>query len=131
VLLAAAAACPFAVACTLAFGPDDSFSSGKSGTDSGPLAEGSVLEEASTPAEAGGDGGGGDSGDGGTFCSRAPVGAQLCDDFERDGLLGPWTKVQNEGDSGLALVREDSNTFLRAVVKMQSGSARSSLSRAT
>jgi hypothetical protein len=71
--------------------------------------------------DAGGDGGAA------SFCaafaSTTPPTA-LCDDFERDaGVQGAWTSLQAKAPGTLTLVREASNTFLRAATSGTGGEA--------
>ncbi len=110
-------------ACTLAYLPDDSFTKGdpQGSSEAGPIGEGGLdgpaPGDATTDAE------------GGTFCQRAPATAKLCDEFEREALLGDWSSTRIEADAGgvLGLGRDDAGGFLRSSVKAQADVSRAYL----
>lgn len=115
--------------CSLLYAPDDSVTAGdKTNAEGGAQVDGNGNGDAVANGDAKSDTGGG------SFCQRAPLDVKLCDDFERETLLGPWSARRIEGDSGatLAIERDDAGDggrFLRATIRAQTAVSRAYLRR--
>lgn len=115
--------------CSLLYAPDDSVTAGeKTNPDGAVLVDTGGAGDAIVTGDAKTDTGGG------SFCQRAPIDVKLCDDFERETLLGPWSFSRIEADSGASLTIErddagDGGRFLRAAIKAQTPVSRAYLRR--
>lgn len=125
-LASAGSSCAF-VGCSLIYAPDDSVNAGDKASPDGAAqvdtgGNGDALATGDAKTDTGG----------GSFCQTAPVGVKLCDEFERETLLGPWSFDRIEADSGasLAIERDDAGgRFLRATMKAQATVSRAFLHR--